>query len=346
MAKKDVLDKAIDSINSHYGANTIVTIDANNIPHLESTSTGSYGLDVNLGGGLPRGKLCELFGLESCGKTTLALHMIKSAQKLGKVVYIDLEHSLDIKYAQRIGVDVGELLFSQPIYAESVFEIAELLAGTSSVSMIVVDSVASLSPKAEVEGSSGDANMGVTPKLVAQHMRKIAPIADFNKCSMVYINQLRMKMQTTQFSSPYVTPGGMALKYYAILRLNMARVKTLKDSNGKAYGINSRIRIAKNKVGIPFLENEVEISHGLGINNNMELLTIGLANKVVEKSGAWYSFNSERMGQGAINACAYIESNSTVRDAIIASMEPSDIGISLDDGVDEGDYEEINTNVE
>ena len=283
--------------------------DENAIQEIESTSTGSLGLDIALGiGGLPKGRIIEIYGPESSGKTTLTLHCVAEEQKNGGVcAFVDAEHALDPQYAKKLGVDLDELLISQPDTGEQALEITDTLVRSGAVNMVVVDSVAALTPKVELEGDMGDHNVGVQARLMSQAMRKLTGSISKSKCMVIFINQIRMKIGV-MFGSPETTTGGNALKFYSSVRLDIRRIGAIKDRD-EIVGNATRVKVVKNKVAPPFKQVEFDIMYGEGISKNGELLDLGVKAGVVEKSGAWYSYMEERIGQGRENAKIFLKEN-------------------------------------
>jgi recombination protein RecA len=276
---------------------------------IEATSTGSLGLDIALGiGGLPQGRIIEIYGPESSGKTTLTLHVVAEAQKKGGVcAFVDAEHALDPQYAKKLGVNLDELLISQPDTGEQALEIVDTLVRSGAVSLIVVDSVAALTPKAELEGDMGDMQMGSQARLMSQAMRKLTASIGRSNCMVIFINQIRMKIGV-MFGSPETTTGGNALKFYASVRLDIRRIGSIKEKDD-VVGNTTRVKVVKNKVAPPFKQVEFDIMYGEGISKTGELVDIGVKAGIVEKSGSWYSFKDERIGQGRENAKLFLKSN-------------------------------------
>ena len=286
--------------------------DENAIQEIEATSTGSLGLDIALGiGGLPKGRIVEIYGPESSGKTTLTLHCVAEEQKKGGVcAFVDAEHALDPQYAKKLGVDLDELLISQPDTGEQALEITDTLVRSGAVSMVVVDSVAALTPKSELEGDMGDHNVGVQARLMSQAMRKLTGSISRSNCMVIFINQIRMKIGV-MFGSPETTTGGNALKFYSSVRLDIRRIGAIKDRD-EVIGNATRVKVVKNKVAPPFKQIEFDIMYGEGISKNGELLDLGVKAGVVEKSGAWYSYQEERIGQGRENAKIFLKENPNI----------------------------------
>jgi len=308
--KQKALDSALAQIERQFGKGSIMKLGADNpVADIESTSTGSLGLDIALGiGGLPKGRVVEIYGPESSGKTTLTLHCVAEEQKKGGVcAFVDAEHALDPTYARKLGVDLDELLISQPDTGEQSLEIVDTLVRSGAVSMVVVDSVAALTPKSELEGDMGDSNVGVQARLMSQAMRKLTGSISRSKCTVVFINQIRMKIGV-MFGSPETTTGGNALKFYSSVRLDIRRIGSIKDRD-EVVGNATRVKVVKNKVAPPFKEVEFDIMYGEGISKTGELLDLGVKASVVEKSGSWFSYGDERIGQGRENAKRFLKDN-------------------------------------
>jgi recombination protein RecA len=307
--KEEALQRVIAQIEKQYGQGAIMQMDEHCYARIEGISTGSLSLDIALGGaGIPRGRVTELFGPESSGKTTLALHVIACAQRAGGVAaFIDAEHALDTTWAKRLGVDVSGLLVSQPDTGEQALDITEMLIRSNSVDVIVIDSVAALTPKAEIEGEMGDAHMGLQARLMSQAMRKLTGIIGKSKTALVFINQIRMKIGV-MFGNPETTTGGKALKFYSSVRIDLRRITTIKDNTG-ATGSRVRARVVKNKIAPPFRETEFDIMFDSGISYEGDLLDLALACQVAEKSGAWLNYGEMRLGQGRENAKKFLTEN-------------------------------------
>jgi recombination protein RecA len=307
--KDAALHRVIAQIEKQYGQGSIMQMDEHLYAKIEGINTGSLSLDIALGGaGIPRGRITELFGPESSGKTTLALHVIASAQKAGGIAaFIDAEHALDPTWAKRLGVDVSSLLISQPDTGEQALDIAQMLIASNSVDVIVVDSVAALTPKAEIEGEMGDTHVGLQARLMSQAMRKLTGIINKSKTSLIFINQIRMKIGV-MFGNPETTPGGRALKFYSSVRVDLRRITTLKDATG-AIGSRVRARVVKNKIAPPFRDTEFDIMFDSGISYEGDLLDLALAADIVERSGAWLNYGKARLGQGRENAKKYLVDN-------------------------------------
>ena len=315
--KLKALDAAISQIEKQHGKGAIMKLgDSGNKMNVESLPTGSLSLDLALGiGGIPRGRIIEIYGPESSGKTTVALHMIAETQKRGGVAgFIDAEHALDPVYAKAIGVDIDNLYISQPDYGEQALEITETMVRSGAVDIIIVDSVAALVPKAEIDGDMGDSHMGQQARLMSQALRKLTGIVNKTGCSVVFINQLREKVGV-MFGNPETTTGGRALKFYASVRLDVRRVETLK-AGGEMVGNRARVKVVKNKVAPPFKEAEFDIMFGKGISREGDILDLAANCGVVIKSGSWYAYNSEKIGQGRENAKKYLLENPTIMEEI------------------------------
>ncbi len=315
--KSKAIEMALMQIEKQFGKGSIMKLGKDH-PVLEvpSISTGSLSLDIALGiGGVPRGRVVEIFGPESSGKTTLALHMIREAQKDGGVAaFIDAEHALDVSYASRLGVNTAELLVSQPDTGEQALEIAEVLVRSGAVDILVVDSVAALVPRAELEGDMGDAHMGLQARLMSQALRKLTATISKSRTCMVFINQIRQKIGTF-FGNPETTTGGNALKFYASVRMDIRRIGAIKQGD-TVVGNRTRVKVVKNKLAPPFKEAEFDVLYGEGISREGDVLDIGSSLGIIEKSGTWYSYKGERMGQGRENARSYLKENPEVREEI------------------------------
>ncbi|MBN1974372.1 MAG: recombinase RecA [Sedimentisphaerales bacterium] len=307
--KEEALLRVISQIEKQYGQGSIMRMDETKYAKIEGISTGSISLDIALGGvGIPRGRITELFGPESSGKTTLALHIIANAQKQGGVAaFIDAEHALDTTWAKRLGVDVSSMLVSQPDTGEQALDIAEMLINSNSVDVIVVDSVAALTPKAEIEGEMGDSHMGLQARLMSQAMRKLTAIIGKSKTALIFINQIRMKIGV-MFGNPETTTGGKALKFYSSVRIDLRRITTIKDSTS-ATGSRVRARVVKNKIAPPFRETEFDMMFDYGISYEGDLLDLAVESNIVEKSGAWLNYGEMKIGQGRENAKKFLAEN-------------------------------------
>ncbi len=315
--KSKALAAALSQIEKQFGKGSIMRLgDTEAVEDIQAVSTGSLGLDIALGiGGLPRGRIIEIYGPESSGKTTLTLSVIAQMQKLGgTAAFIDAEHALDPQYAQKLGVNVGELLISQPDTGEQALEIADMLVRSGSVDIVVVDSVAALVPKAEIEGEMGDSHMGLQARLMSQALRKLTGNIKRTNTMVIFINQIRMKIGV-MFGNPETTTGGNALKFYASVRLDIRRTGSIKKGD-EVIGSETRVKIVKNKVAPPFKQAEFDILYGEGISREGEILELGANLKLVEKSGAWYSYNGEKIGQGKDNSREYLKEHPEVADEI------------------------------
>ena len=304
--KKKALEMALSQIEKDYGKGAVMRLGENARLDIDCIPTGSIALDAALGiGGLPRGRIVEIYGPESSGKTTLALHAVAEAQKMGgEAAFIDVEHALDPVYAKALGVDVDSLLVSQPDTGEQALEIAEALIRSGALDIVVIDSVAALVPRAEIEGEMGDAHVGLQARLMSQAMRKLAGVVGKTNCIAIFINQLRQKVGVI-YGNPEVTAGGNALKYYASVRLDVRRTETLKNGS-EAIGSHTRVRVIKNKVAPPFKEAEFDLMYGQGISYESELVELGTKLDILQKSGSWFSYNDERIAQGREKAKEYL----------------------------------------
>jgi len=307
--RETALQRVIAQIEKQYGQGSIMQMDEHKYAKIEGIPTGSLSLDIALGGaGVPRGRVTELFGPEASGKTTLALHVVASAQRAGGVAaFIDAEHALDTTWAKRLGVDVSSLLVSQPDTGEQALEIVEMLVRSNSVDVIVVDSVAALTPAAEIEGQMGDRHLGVQARLMSQAMRKLTAVISRSKTALIFINQIRMKIGV-MFGNPETTPGGRALKFYSTVRIDVRRLATIKEG-GSAVGSRVRGRVVKNKIAPPFRESEFDLMFDHGISYEGDLLDLGVDCGCVEKTGAWLNYGDIRLGQGRENAKKYLADN-------------------------------------
>ncbi len=307
--KKKALAAALGQIEKQFGKGSIMRLGDNRTMDVETISTGSLALDIALGaGGLPMGRIVEVYGPESSGKTTLTLEAISAAQKQGKTcAFIDAEHALDPIYAKALGVNIDELLVSQPDTGEQALEIVDALARSGAVDVVVVDSVAALTPKAEIEGEMGDSHMGLQARMLSQAMRKLTGNLKQSNCMCIFINQIRMKIGV-MFGSPETTTGGNALKFYASVRLDIRRTGAIKDGD-EVIGNETRIKVVKNKIAAPFKQAETQILYGKGFNREGELIDLGVKSKIVEKAGAWYSYKGDKIGQGKANAGKYMREN-------------------------------------
>ncbi len=314
--RKQALDMALRQIEKQFGKGSIMKLGERAEQKVSTVSSGSLALDIALGvGGYPKGRVIEIYGPESSGKTTVALHAIAEAQRNGgQAAFIDAEHALDPVYAQKLGVNIDELLLSQPDTGEQALEIAEALVRSGAVDIVVVDSVAALVPKAEIEGEMGDAHVGLQARLMSQALRKLSGAINKSKTTAIFINQIREKVGV-MFGNPETTPGGRALKFYSSVRLEVRRAETLKQGNDMV-GNKTRIKVVKNKVAPPFKQAEVDIMYGEGISREGELIDIASDLDIVQKSGAWYSYNEERLGQGRENAKQFLKENPEIATTI------------------------------
>jgi recombination protein RecA len=314
--KNKALDAALGQIERSFGKGSIMKLGQQDVVEADTVSTGSIGLDIGLGiGGLPRGRVVEIYGPESSGKTTLALHAVAEAQKKGGTcAFIDAEHALDPIYAKKLGVDVEELLISQPDAGEQALEIADTLVRSGAVDVLVVDSVAALVPRAELEGEMGDSHMGLQARLMSQALRKLTSSVSRSNTLIIFINQIRMKIGV-MFGNPETTTGGNALKFYASMRLEIRRIGAIKDRD-EVVGNQTRVKVVKNKLAPPFKMIEFDIMYGEGISKMGEIIDLGVTAGIVEKSGSWFSYNSERVGQGRENAKTFLRENPAIADEI------------------------------
>ncbi|WP_306798949.1 recombinase RecA [Rhodobacter flavimaris] len=337
--KQKALESALAQIERQFGKGSIMKLGGDNpAAEIEATSTGSLGLDIALGiGGLPKGRIIEIYGPESSGKTTLTLHCIAEEQKKGGVcAFVDAEHALDPQYARKLGVNLDELLISQPDTGEQALEIVDTLVRSGAVSLVVVDSVAALTPKAEIEGDMGDATVGAQARLMSQAMRKLTASIGRSNCMVIFINQIRMKIGV-MFGNPETTSGGNALKFYASVRLDIRRIGAIKDRD-EVVGNQTRVKVVKNKVAPPFRQVEFDIMYGEGISKVGELIDLGVKAGVVEKSGAWYSYGDERIGQGRENAKQFLRDHPDIAYEIEDKIRAShglDFGSTDEDAVTE-----------
>jgi recombination protein RecA len=345
MDRKKALEAALSQIDRAFGKGSVMKLGANQkVAEIESVSSGSLGLDIALGiGGLPRGRVVEIYGPESSGKTTLALHVVAEVQKAGGVAaFVDAEHALDIGYAKKLGVDIAELLVSQPDTGEQALEITDTLVRSGAVDIIVIDSVAALTPKAEIEGEMGDSLPGLQARLMSQALRKLTGSISRSNTMVLFINQIRMKIGV-MFGSPETTTGGNALKFYASVRLDIRRIGAIKERD-EVVGSQTRVKVVKNKVAPPFRQVEFDIMYGSGISKTGELVDLGSKAGIIEKSGSWFSYENQRIGQGRENAKAFLAENPDMAAKIEAAVRANAglLGASLvtpaekdDDGDDE-----------
>ena len=335
MDKDKALDTALAQIERSFGKGSIMKLGQDNpVMDIEAVSTGSIGLDVALGiGGLPKGRIIEVYGPESSGKTTLALHVIAQEQKNGGIcAFVDAEHALDPSYAKKLGVNLDDLLISQPDAGEQALEITETLVRSGAVSVVVVDSVAALTPRSELEGDMGDAQVGAQARLMSQAMRKLTGSISRSNCMVIFINQMRMKIRV-MFGSPETTTGGNALKFYSSVRVDIRRIGALKDRD-EIVGNSTRVKVVKNKVAPPFKQVEFDIMYGEGISKTGEIIDLGVKEGIIEKSGAWFSYGDERIGQGRENAKMYLKENENICNEIEEKIRKS-YSINDDEIVDE-----------
>jgi recombination protein RecA len=318
--RKKALETALMQIEKEFGKGAVMKLGDNRAMNVEAISTGSLSLDLALGiGGVPKGRIIEIYGPESSGKTTIALHVVAEAQKQGgEAAFIDVEHALDPVYAEALGIDIDSLLVSQPDNGENALEIAEALVRSGAVDVVVVDSVAALVPKAEIEGNMGDSHMGLQARLMSQALRKLAGAISRSNCLVIFINQLRDKIGV-MFGNPETTTGGKALKYYASVRIDIRRMETLKV-NGEMVGSHTRAKVVKNKVAPPFREGEFDIMYGEGISREGEIVDLGVKADIVQKSGAWFSYQGERLGQGRDNVKKLLRENPELAGEIEAKI--------------------------
>ena len=321
--KNKALEAALGQIERTYGKGSIMKLGENSVVEIESISTGSLGLDIALGiGGLPRGRVVEIYGPESSGKTTLALHVAAEAQKAGGVcAFVDAEHALDPVYAKKLGVKVEDLLISQPDTGEQALEIADTLVRSGAVDVLVIDSVAALVPRAELEGDMGDSHVGLQARLMSQALRKLTSSISKSRTTVIFINQIRMKIGV-MYGSPETTSGGNALKFYASVRLDIRRIGQIKERE-EVVGNQTRVKVVKNKVAPPFRVVEFDIMYGEGISYLGEIIDLGVKEGIIEKSGSWYSYGNERIGQGRENAKLYLKDNSKVAEEISVAVKKS-----------------------
>jgi recombination protein RecA len=322
MSDKDKnLKETLSQIEKQFGKGTVMKMGDREIVDMPCVSTGSIGLDIALGiGGLPQGRVVEIFGPESSGKTTLTLQAIAECQKAGgTAAFIDAEHALDPNYASKLGVNVDDLLLSQPDTGEQALEVTDMLVKSGSVDLIVIDSVAALTPRAEIEGDMGDHHMGLQARLMSRALRKITGNIQRSNCMVIFINQIRMKIGV-MFGNPETTTGGNALKFYSSVRLDIRRIGAVKEGE-EVVGNETRVKVVKNKVSPPFKQAEFQIMYGEGINVEGEILEFGQKLELIEKSGSWYSHNGEKIGQGKVNASKYLKENPKIRDSLMKEIK-------------------------
>jgi len=318
--KKTDLKETLSQIEKQFGKGTVMRMGDKEILDIPSISTGSVGLDIALGiGGIPQGRVTEIYGPESSGKTTLTLQIIAECQKKGgTAAFIDAEHALDPQYAGKLGVNVDDLLLSQPDTGEQALEVADMLVKSNAVDLVVIDSVAALVPRAEIEGEMGDHHVGLQARLMSQALRKITGNIQRSGATVIFINQIRMKIGV-MFGSPETTTGGNALKFYSSVRLDIRRIGAVKEGD-EVIGNETRVKVVKNKVSPPFRQAEFQIMYGLGINSEGEILDFGQKLGVIEKAGSWYSHNGEKKGQGKVNASTFLKENTAIRDALLKDI--------------------------
>ena len=335
--KRKALESAVAQIEKAYGKGSVMKLGDNTHMNVETFPTGSLGLDLALGvGGIPKGRVVEIYGPEGGGKTTVALHIVAEVQKLGGIAgFIDAEHALDPVYAKRIGVDIDNLYISQPDNGEQALEITETMVRSGAIDIIIVDSVAALVPKAEIEGDMGDSHVGLQARLMSQALRKLTGIIGKTSCTVIFINQLREKVGV-MFGNPETTTGGRALKYYSSVRLEVRRGEVIKK-DGEAIGNRAKIKVVKNKVAPPFREAEVDLVYGIGISREGDILDLAANDNIVNKSGAWYAYNGNKIGQGRENAKQYLKENpdimKEIEDKVRAKRIPK--GDALDEASEE-----------
>ena len=326
--KRKQLDTALGQIERQFGAGTVMRMGEKRLEKIPSIPTGSLGLDIALGiGGLPQGRICEIYGPESSGKTTLTLEVIAQCQKMGgTAAFIDAEHALDPIYAQKLGVNVDDLLISQPDTGEQALEVADIMVASGGIDILVIDSVAALVPKAEIEGEMGDHHVGLQARLMSQALRKITGNVTKSNTLVIFINQIRYKIGV-MFGSPETTSGGNALKFYASVRLDIRRIGTVKDGD-EVVGNETRVKVVKNKVSPPFKQAEFQIIYNKGINRLGEIIDRGVDLDIIEKAGAWYSYNGEKIGQGKANSIEFLEENpklqSTIEKQVLEAINSKD----------------------
>ena len=333
--KEKALKAAFHQIQKQFGQGAIMRLGENTHMQVEVIPTGSIALDAALGiGGIPRGRIIEIYGAEASGKTTLALHIIASAQKLGgEVAFIDAEHALDPVYSEKLGVNIDALLVSQPSNGEQALEITEMLVRSNAIDVIVIDSVAALVPRAEIEGEMGDSHMGLQARLMSQALRKLTGIVSQSKCAVVFINQIRMKIGV-MFGNPETTTGGRALKFYSSVRLDVRRIASIKEGD-QVVGSRTRVKVVKNKLAPPFRNIECDILHGYGISREGELIDLGLENDLVTRRGTWYSMGDTQLGQGREKSRQFLVENTDIADSLEAEIRkileiPGSDGASLE----------------
>ncbi|MBZ7936014.1 MULTISPECIES: recombinase RecA [Campylobacter] len=338
--KKKSLDAALKSLDKAFGKGTILRLGDKEVEQIDSISTGSVGLDLALGiGGVPKGRIIEIYGPESSGKTTLTLHIIAECQKAGGIcAFIDAEHALDVKYARNLGVDTDNLYISQPDFGEQALEIVETIARSGAIDLIVVDSVAALTPKAEIEGDMGDQHVGLQARLMSQALRKLTGIVHKMNTTVIFINQIRMKIGAMGYGTPETTTGGNALKFYASVRLDVRKVASLKQSE-EVIGNRVKVKVVKNKVAPPFRQAEFDVMFGEGLSREGELIDYGVKLDIVDKSGAWFSYKDKKLGQGRENSKAFLKENPEIAEEITKEIQNS-IGVEGMISASENDEED------
>ena len=343
--RKKALEAALGQIERQFGKGTAMRMGDDEREAIPAISTGSLGLDIALGiGGLPKGRICEIYGPESSGKTTLTLQVIAEAQKSGgTAAFIDAEHALDPTYAEKLGVHIDDLVVSQPDTGEQALEVAELLVRSGGVDVIVIDSVAALTPRAEIEGDMGDSHVGLQARLLSQAMRKLTGAIKQTNCLVIFINQIRMKIGV-MFGNPETTTGGNALKFYSSVRLDIRRIGAVKDGD-EVIGNETRVKVVKNKVAPPFKQAEFQIMYGSGIYHMGELIDWGVKLNLLDKSGAWYSYNGDKIGQGKANSARFLEENQLIADEIESKIRGELLAVTVNELEDEpvkaGEIEDI-----
>ena len=342
--KKKTLDAALKSIDKAFGKGTLVRLGDKQVEPIDSISTGSVGLDIALGiGGVPKGRIVEIYGPESSGKTTLTLHIIAECQKAGGIcAFVDAEHALDVKYAANLGVDTDNLYVSQPDFGEQALDIVETLARSGAIDLIVVDSVAALTPKTEIEGDMGDTHVGLQARLMSQALRKLTGVVHKMGTTVIFINQIRMKIGQMGYGSPETTTGGNALKFYSSVRIDIRKIATLKQ-NEESIGNRVKAKVVKNKVAPPFKVAEFDVMFGEGISSEGEIIDYGVKLDIVDKSGAWFSYKDTKLGQGRENSKAFLKENKEVREEILNAIKAQIGGTNImsasgdDENSDNGD---------
>ncbi|MBQ3060675.1 MAG: recombinase RecA [Desulfovibrio sp.] len=348
-ARIEALTTALTTIERKYGKGAVMKLSDDAHVNIPVIPTGSIGLDLALGvGGIPRGRITEIFGPESSGKTTLTLHIVAECQKMGGVcAFVDAEHALDVSYARRLGVNTDELLISQPDYGEQALDIADMLVRSGAVDLVVIDSVAALIPQAELEGDLGETQVGGHARLMSHAMRRLTGTIHKSRTSVIFINQIRMKIGVTGYGSPETTTGGNALKFYSSVRMDIRRIQTLKDKE-ESFGSRTRVKVVKNKVAPPFRSAVFDILFGQGISRSGELLDIGIEAKIIEQSGSWFAFGPEKLGQGREKVRALLDENPELRQQIEArvieflGMHPQEFtptAADLDEGAPAPNYD-------